>query len=345
MMDSRTILLKTLRQEATPRPAVALLSGGVWTFNRRGLSLQEALEQPEEAAAIIAATNEEVRSDIVWAGSGYHNLAIRALGGEIKFRAKGAPDVLGPVLKEAAEGERISLDRLHDDRAIRGLWQTAGLLAKEIGSHTLVGASQWGPFTLAGHFYGVERLMRSLYKDPDAALAVLEFTSELCFRYLAPFLAAGAEILSIADPSASGDLISRPQFERFVVPALAKTIAKLKAEGALICLHICGNITGRLDLIPPCGADLLSVDYKVDLGRVKEAVGAKIAYAGNMNPVAIMQNATPEGVAAACRDCLEKTDASPGYILMPGCDIPPGVPLANVQAMVETAHHWQERKG
>jgi uroporphyrinogen decarboxylase len=342
-MDSRTIILKAIHREATPRPPVALLSGGVWTFNRRGLSLQEALNRAELAAEIIAETNEEVCSDIVWAGSGYHNLAIRALGGAIKFRAKGAPDVLGPVLENVAAIERLSLARLHEDEEIQCLWKTAELLAGAIGAHTLVGASQWGPFTLAGHLYGVERLMRSLYKDPEAAFAVLEFTSELCFRYLLPFVAAGAEIVSIADPSASGDLISRSQFERFVIPYLAKTIAKLKPS-ALVCLHICGNITSRLDLIPKSGADLLSVDYKVDLSRVKEVLGGKIAFSGNMNPVAIMQNATPEGVAAACRDCCEKAGGSPGYILMPGCDIPPGVPLENIHAMVETAHNWNKIK-
>jgi uroporphyrinogen decarboxylase len=340
-MDSRAIILKAIHLEATPRAPVALLSGGVWTFNRRGLSLQEVFGRAELAAEIIAETNEEVRSDIVWAGSGYHNLAIRALGGAIKFRAKGAPDVLGPVLKNVADIERLSLKRLHEDEGIQCLWKTAELLTGTIGAHTLVGASQWGPFTLAGHLYGVERLMRSLYKDPEAAFAVLEFTSELCFQYLAPFVAAGAEIVSIADPSASGDLISRPQFERFVIPYLEKTIAKLK-RNTLVCLHICGNITSRLDLIPKSGSDLLSVDYKVDLSRVKDAIGGKMALSGNMNPVAIMQNAAPAEVAAACRGCLEEAGGVPGYILMPGCDIPPGVPLANLQAMVETAHHWND---
>jgi hypothetical protein len=37
-------------------------------------------------------------------------------------------------------------------------------------------------------------------------------------------------------------------------------------------LHICGNITSRLDLIPQSGADLHAVHYKVDPGRVKEVV-------------------------------------------------------------------------
>ena len=340
-MDSRQIMEKALQRNETSRIPVALLSGGVWTFNRRGYSLQDMSGRPDLAAEIIAETNREVQSDIVWAGSGYHNLAIRALGGQIKFRYKGAPDVLAPLLEAVSDIERISWERLYEDEVIRELWETARLLAQGIGVHTLVGASQWGPFTLAGHFYGVERLMRSIYKDPEAALAILDFTSELCFRYLEPFIRSGAEIVSIADPSASGDLISRTQFEHFVLPHLKKTIARLHESNVWVCLHICGNITSRLDLIPETDADLLSVDYKVDLQLVKETVGGKMAFSGNINPVGVMQNAAPADVAAACRDCLARAGSEPGYVLMPGCDIPHGVPLENIRIMVETAHNWR----
>ena len=126
------------------------------------------------------------------------------------------------------------------------------------------------------------------------------------------------------------------------MPYLKKTIGKLHERGVWVLLHICGNITNRLDLIPDTGADFLSVDYKVDLRRVREVIGEKMAFSGNMNPVGIMQNATTSEAAVACRNCIESAGSAPGYILMPGCDIPPQVPLANIQAMVETAHHWPQ---
>lgn len=340
-MEASELIARAIRLENTPRIPTALLSGGVWTFNRKGYSLQDLLPQPETAADLIAATNEEVGSDIVWPGSGYHNLAIRALGGAIKFRAQGAPDVQAPLLESTADIRRIDLQRLRNDAALQSLWRVAERVVQKVGAKTLVGSSQWGPFTLAGHFYGVEKLMRSIYKDQAAVHAVLEFTTEVCLRYLEPFIEAGIGIVSVADPSASGDLISREQFRNFGLPYLKRVFTGLHQRGALVSLHICGNITNRLDLIPETGADILSLDYKVDLGRVKEVLGGKIAFAGNMNPVGIMQNASSAEVAAACRQCIEKAGPVPGYILMPGCDIPPGVPLANIQAMVRTAREFR----
>ena len=82
-VSSTQVILDTLKLKKTQRRAVALLSGGAWTFNRRGLTLEKALTiGAEQAAEIIAETNDVVKSDIVWAGSGYHNLAIRAIGGK-----------------------------------------------------------------------------------------------------------------------------------------------------------------------------------------------------------------------------------------------------------------------
>jgi uroporphyrinogen decarboxylase len=336
-LDSRGIILKTLNLQKTPRLPVAILSGGAWTFNRKGLTLEDTLSiGAQNAAQILEETNELIHSDIVWPGSGYHNLAIRAIGGKIKFRAKGTPDIQEELLKEAKDVDTVNLDGLKEDADIGTLAETTAILSRAIGKKTLVGTSQWGPFTLAGHVYGVERLMRSIFRDKAAVHAVLDFTSELCYRYLKLYIHAGVEIVSVADPTSSGDLISREQFREFSLPYLKKVTGKLADAGVPVSIHICGNIADRLDLIPETGAKNLSLDYKVDLKKASEILGGKMTFSGNMNPVAIMQNGTPDGVAAACRECIRKAGGS-SYILMPGCDLPPAVPQENLLAMVQTA--------
>jgi len=340
-VTSREIIERTIRLEKTPRLPVSLLSGGAWNLNRGGLTMEQALdEKPERIADIIAKTNEIVGCDIVWPGSGYHNLAIRGAGGKIKFRVKGTPDVQESLVKDAFKIDPLWVRKVQDDAGIRVLVEAAGLLSKSIGSHTLVGTSQWAPFTLGGLAYGVENLMRGLYKDKAAVHAVLDFAADLCYAYLEPYIDAGVSIISLADPTASGDLISREQFIEFSLPYLKKVGAKVKARGVLLVVHICGNTTNRLDQIPLAGADIMSVDYKVDLGKARSILGGHIAFAGNMNPVAIMQKETPQGVAVAARESISKAGTAPGYIVMPGCDIPPSVPIENVKAMVETAHAY-----
>ncbi len=298
------------------------------------------LGKPRLGADIIVEAAPRTRSDIVWPGSGYHNLVVGALGGRVKFRKKGTPDVLEPALTTAAQADSIDLDRIAADDGIVGLWEMAGLVAKAIGRERLVGSSQWGPFTLAGQLYGVEKLMRAVYRDPEAAKAVTAFAAEVSFRYLLPYVQAGAELISVADPTASGDMISRGQFERFVYPHLSTLIKRLHEVGALVAVHICGNITNRLDLLVKSGADLISVDYKVDLRQVKSVVGRHPAFAGNLNPVAVMQQATPDQVTRLAREAIAEVGEDGNYVLMPGCDIPPSVPLENIQAMTNVALNW-----
>lgn len=334
----KAIFLQALRLEPTPRHPVALLSGGIWTLNRQGLSLEQALAAGAEACArIIVDTAGLLRSDLVWTGSGYHNLAIRALGGRIKFRRKGAPDVLEPLLVTANDVQRLDLDLLDGDADIRVLRDTTRHVATALGDQLMVGSSAWGPFTYAGLLFGVERLMRSIYKDQEAVHQVLAFAAELSYRYLAPFVAAGAGLISVADPTASGDLISRRQFETFVLPYQTRLIQRLRALGAQVLVHICGETTDRLELIAGTGAAIVSVDYKVDLARAAERLQGRIALAGNLDPVAVMQSSSPEQVAEASRAAIRLAGPHSGHVLMPGCDIPPSVPLAHIQAMVDTA--------
>jgi uroporphyrinogen decarboxylase len=341
MTTHREIIEKTIRLEKTPRLPVSLLSGGAWALNRSGLTMEQALkESPQRLADVIGATNEIVGCEIVWPGSGYHNLAIRGAGGEIKFRVKGTPDVMAPLFDDAIRIDYSTLARVKDDPGIKVLVETARILSQSIGAGTVVGTSQWAPFTLGGMAFGVEKLMRALHKDKAAAHAVLDFAAELCYAYLEPFIDAGVSILSLADPTSSGDLISREQFIEFSLPYLKKVGERVKARGVWLTVHICGKTTNRLDQIPLTGADIMSVDYKDDLADVRRILGGRIAFAGNMNPVAVMLKETPAGVAASCRQAIAAAGATEGYILMPGCDIPPSTPIENVKAMVDTAHEF-----
>jgi uroporphyrinogen decarboxylase len=338
----REIFLAALDRRPTPRKPVALLSAGNWTFNRRGYALHEVLGDAALMARVITETSRITGSDVLWVASGFHNIAIAALGGELTFRPKGSPDVKSSLLESAADVERLDLRRLYEDPGVRSLWATAPLVRDAVGTEILVGASQWGPFTLAGLLLGVEKIMRAIYKDPAAVHRVLSFTTELSYEYLVPFIDGGAEILSVAEPTASGDLISRSQFETFALPYISDLVGRLNQRGARICVHICGNITNRLDLLAGTGADLLSVDFKVPLAACARTLGERTAFSGNLNPDAIMRVATPGEVVEAARTALADAGEESSFILMPGCDIPPSVTLENVRAMVAAAHAWPE---
>lgn len=335
-MRPREIVIAALNKAPHERLTVSLLSGGLWTFRQKGYDLKSMLENPRLAAEVIIELSEVVKSDIVWPGSGYHNILVEIFGGKVKFRPGGNIDVIEPAFKSAADFQRFKPTELNRQPWIQNLREMIALVHNRIGHKYLIGTSSWGPFTLAGQFYGVEKLMAGLYKDKKTIHSLLELMTEICYEYLSPAIDSGAVILSIAEPSASGDLISLSHFEEFVAPYLTKLITRLKARGAFITLHICGNITNRIALAPDLGVDLLSVDYKVDLKEALSALNGRIALAGNVNPVLLKESSVKE-VARAAAACIKAAGNKDNYILMPGCDIPAGVPLENIKAFFRAA--------
>jgi uroporphyrinogen decarboxylase len=342
-VNSKEIIKKALKMEKTPRVPVTVLSGGAWCFNSNDISLKDAMEMEANAAAdIIIKTNQKVNSDIVWAASGYNNLAIRAIGGEINFRKKGSPDIAEPMMKELSEVDKLDLSKLSEDVGIQNLLKITKVLENKIGNETMIAVSQWGPLTLAGQIVGIEKLMKGMIKDKAAVKALIDFTSELCYKYLELFMNAGVELVSMSDMSASGDMIPKKFFEEFAVPCLSKVAHKVKSKNPDIGVmtHICGNVTKFLDIYPTIGVDLISLDAKVDLGKAREMLDGKMAFGGNMSPVDVMKDETPEGVKKACIDCIERSGAKEGYVMMPGCDMPPDAPLENIKAMMETGQSY-----
>ena len=332
-MKPRDIVLQAISPREgveLPRFPVALLSGGTWTFLQRDRTLKNILDKPEAAAQVIVDVNEEIKSDIVWPGSGFHNLLAQVFGGKIKFRDRGNIDVIGTAFDTLAALDKLDLSLIDNNAWIASIREIIAEVHEQIGEQYLIGTSSWGPFTLAGQFYGVEKVMSGLYKDKSGIHALLELMTEVAYRYLSPAIVKGALLLSIAEPTASGDLISLRHFEEFVAPYLEKLIARLKQDGVFITLHICGNIHDRLKLAPDLGVDLLSVDYKVDLARAARILDNKVALAGNVNPV-ILKDGLKEDIITATQQSLRKGHTCDRFVLMPGCDIPPMTLLANVQ--------------
>jgi uroporphyrinogen decarboxylase len=142
--------------------------------------------------------------------------------------------------------------------------------------------------------------------------------------------------VALADPTASGDLISRKSFADFALPGIQRVARWVREREAYLFLHICGNTADRLDLIAGSGIHCFSLDHKVDLASAKQLLQGKVCLAGNVDPVEIMLRGTEREVEEKAKECIEIAAPDGGYILMTGCDIPPELPLENVKALLRT---------
>ncbi|MFQ5858594.1 MAG: uroporphyrinogen decarboxylase family protein [Anaerolineae bacterium] len=336
-MGPKQAILQAFGRVPSDRAPATVFGGGVWTIRHWGTQFGEIIRDPKAYADMIIRTNEELQSPMVYVGSGFNNYLAAAMGGRIKERPLGAPDLDEPIIRKSAdELDEYTVEDVANDSVTQNIWEATRLVAEAVGDDVVVTTTAWGPFTLAGQIYGVEDFMRGTYKKKAQVHKTLEFATQLLKAFYRPLVEDKViPVMSIADPTASGDLISARVFRTFSLPYLQDLIHWGHEHGVATWLHICGDTTEKLDDIAETEADCFSLDYKVNMATAKEKLAGRMCIAGNVDPVAVLDQGTPEDVRRASQACLEAAATGGGFILTAGCDLPPTVPEKNLLAMLE----------
>lgn len=343
MASSTEVTLQAFRREKTEFIPVGIFLGGSWPIINSGLTLEGLVGDVEKTAKVFFDVNERLNADIIIMGAGSTALMIKALGGEVKFDKKGAPQIISQLIKNEDDLRRLSVSTVTNHSSMVWLRGTAKEILRLSKGERMILASGRAPFTLATQMYGLENFSRALYKNPTFAHEILEFTTKLSIEYFKIMIEEGlVHGAFIADPTASGDVISKKHFEEFVLPYLNRVVRAVKNLNKPVMLHICGNISDRLKLISESGIDSLSIDTKVDIAKASVEIGGKLCIAGNVDPVDVLEFGTRMAVREATAECLRKgTVQGKGFILLPGCDPAGSVPEDNIKTFVDTAHRWK----
>ncbi len=188
-----------------------------------------------------------------------------------------------------------------------------------------------GVFTLAGHLTGIENLLKWSIKSRDSISKILEITAHANIEYARALIDAGADVICVADPTASPELLSPRDFAFFIKPKLKEVSDSIRSKGALSALHICGNVTRIVKDMAETGFDGLSVEEKIDVAKARELIGSpRPALIGNVAAAKSMFTGKPEDVVLEAKRSL----AAGVNILAPGCGMAPRTRLENVKALV-----------
>ena len=95
-------------------------------------------------------------------------------------------------------------------------------------------------------------------------------------------------------------------------------------------MHNCGNTGHCTESMVSTGAKAMHFGNKIDILDALKQVPSNILVMGNLDPVEIFKQSTPEVVASATKDLLAKTATYRNFIISTGCDIPPAIPEENI---------------
>lgn len=212
--------------------------------------------------------------------------------------------------------------------------QGVALLRERIGSKKIVEGWVEGPCAMAADLRGINTLMLDFVDDPAFVRDLFEFCVAMELEFARAQFAAGADLMGVGDAAAS--LVGPRFYYEFVWPYEKKLVDGLHAMGGLVRLHICGRTRKLYEGMGRLGADIVDLDFVAPVDEARRAMGPAQVLLGNIEPVGVLRNGTPEVVYAAVARCHR--EAGPRFIVGAGCEVVRDTPHENMRAMCRYAH-------
>lgn len=340
-MTQKERLLKALGGEAVDR-APFICPGGMMTMvvkevmDAVGCFWPEAHVDPEKMAALTLGANRL---------AGIENLGIpfcmtveaEAMGARVDLGHKECEPRVTRYIMDTME----DLDRLGSIDATAGragVCVDAVRILKEKAADVPIIACLTGPVSLATSLVDPLLYYRALRLNKEAAHNVNRAAMENALAFGDALVAAGADVIFIADPSATGDLIGRAAFDEFVLPCINTMTEHFKSRyGKPSIVHICGDAKRLGAVLQGLSAEAVSIDSIVGIPSLQSMVPDKVTM-GNISTFTL-ERGEPARLAKMAGQCLRHGVD----ILAPACGISPKTPLENIRAVAEAAFEDPEK--
>lgn len=333
-------LLKTLAGEKVDRPPV-ICPGGMMTMACRevmhscGCCWPHAHRDPVQMATLSAA----MRVD-----AGLENVGIpfcmtveaEAWGGEVEDGDEVTePCMVNYPLKTVSDWRGLKpLDPTKDGR-LPAIIECTKMLREKMPDTAVVG-NLVGPLSLASSLIDATILYKALVKEAAEVHAMMEFLIENSIAYGNTLIDAGADVIVIADPSATGEILGPRMFSKFASPYLDRMTEAVHAKGKPVIVHICGDAAPVFDQLNSLKAECISFDSAVNIRQAKEAIPSK-RIMGNVSTM-LLQKGPEDRIKIASKRLLH----AGVDILAPACGISAKTPLAHIRAMTEAAKSYMK---
>ena len=274
-------------------------------------------------------------------GTGLRGVA-EAMGVELVYPEHSVSFVKEPLVKTEADLAKLKPCDPERDGRLPIILKALDMINAEVGPEVNVSTDMAGPLTVCAQIMEPATLLSWMLKKPDKVHELLHVVTESNKRFIDSACKRGYAV-GFSDPLASQSMISVRMFRTFVKPYLAECIDEIRKwrgnEG--INLHICGKSRGIWNDMADLGINTLSIDNLDSLADCREVVGDRARLVGNVPPVEVMREGTPQDVIDHSINCMAQAWDSPsGYVLSTGCQIPIGAPRINVEAMMYAARKY-----
>lgn len=327
-------ILRVLNKQEVDRPPV-VCPGGMMNaaivdiMNKTGHTLPEAHHDDK----LMAELSNDVHSH-----TGFENFGIpfcmtveaEVLGSEINFGTLACePKIEKEVFPSVAKVVYKSIPEILKQGRVETIVKAGYHLAKKYPDVPVIG-NLTGPISTAASIVDPMAFLKELRKDRGNSHQVLNYVTEFLIQYARLLIDNGATLISIGDPTATGEILGPKMFEEYAVRYLNKLVEGIHSVNASVIVHICGNMNTVKHFIPNIKSDAISTDALVNLRLLKEEYPS-LTTMGNLSTF-LLEFGTPDKVSLQ----TEKLVKDGIDIISPACGLSTSSSLDNIQALTRT---------
>lgn len=257
-----------------------------------------------------------------------------AMGAKVEFTP--APVVAEPV-RTAADVDRLRFG--HADDHLGFVYDAVTACKKELADRVPLIGFCGAPFTTASYLVeggGTKEFLhikRMAFAEPALFGRLLESITTVLVDYLAGQVRAGVDALQIFE--SWGSALAPADYRVHVLPHVQRLVREAKGHGVPVILFVRGN-AGLLEEIRDLGADVLGVDWSIDLSRAIDVVGTDKVVQGNLDPIALF--APPDQLRARAEAIVAAGRRARGHVFNLGHGISRHTDPEAVARLVEVVH-------
>lgn len=252
-----------------------------------------------------------------------------AFGAGIEYVDEGVPRCLSHIVSTIDDVKNLPDPDVY--KCVRTLDRIKGAEYFQKLLKGTVPVSGWieGPLAEACDLAGVGEMLMQLMMDPDFSNLLMDKCMKTASNFARAQVDAGCDLIGIGDAICSQ--IDKATYDQYVKNRHVELIKFIHECGASVKLHICGDTTHLLDSFSELNADIIDLDWQVDIDNARNILGKNVVIGGNINPV-LVQDKTENEVYSMSRALVDKYKDHK-YLLAAGCEITVLTPPANLMAM------------
>jgi MtaA/CmuA family methyltransferase len=252
-----------------------------------------------------------------------------AFGARIEYIDEGVPRCLDKIVTSLEDVKNLSIPDVRKNE--RTLDRIKGASYYQELLKGTIPVSGWieGPLAEACDLAGVNEMLMNLMTEPDFSNILMDKCMIAAKAFAKAQIEAGCDLIGIGDAICSQ--IDKENYDHYVKERHSELIAFIHECGATVKLHICGDTNHLLESLREINADIIDLDWQVDLEKAREKLGDDIVIGGNINPV-LVQDKQEDEVYYLSKTLVDKYKDQK-YLLAAGCEITVLTPHNNLMAM------------